>query len=153
MIQDMKLLDYTTDKGFLPHIKCADLPETVALLVDQLREASVVEDSEGLTHEILRREATDSTAIGGGLVLPHARFPGLKGVHLAAATLDPPLDMKAQDGLLVDVVILLVGPQGDPREMLGVLARLVRLVKDGTFLRALRVAGDATSMRRLFAAG
>lgn len=146
----MKFLDYTTVKGFLPQIKCRELREVVAALVETLQAEGVVQDGESLTREVLRREAADSTAIGAGLVLPHARCRDLKSVHLAVATLAEPLDLEAPDGRPVDVVIMLVGPQGDPREMLRVLARLARLVKGDSFLDDLRVAADGPAMRQLF---
>ena len=46
----------------------------------------------------------------------------------AVATLEQPLAIPAEDRQPVDVVILLVGPLGDPRQMLRILARLARLV-------------------------
>ncbi len=119
----MKFLDYTTVKGFLPQIKCRELREVVAALVETLQAEGVVQDGESLTR---------------------------KSVHLAVATLAEPLDLEAPDGRPVDVVIMLVGPQGDPREMLRVLARLARLVKGDSFLDDLRVAADGPAMRQLF---
>lgn len=145
----MKLSDYTIERGFLPRLKCRDLEEVVGRLVSRFVDAGALADGEGLVQEVLRREAADSTAIGGGLVLPHARFAGLDRVHLGAATLVEPLDLQAADGRPVDVVILLVGPQGDPREMLRVLAKLARLVKDSRFLTDLRAASLDSEFRAL----
>ncbi len=51
----------------------------------------------------------------------------------------------------MDVVILLVGPDGDPRQMLRVLARLARAVKSTAFLDALRQAGESAALRTAFA--
>jgi mannitol/fructose-specific phosphotransferase system IIA component (Ntr-type) len=51
------------------------------------------------------------------------------------------------------VAILLVGPLGDSRQMLRVLARLARLVKDAQFLDTLRVAQSSGNLRDAFALG
>lgn len=147
----MRLLDYTTDNGFLPHIKCTSVDEAVSCLVQGLETDGAVVPGTDLADEVMRREREGSTAIGGGLVIPHARHDSVKGVKVAVATLDEPLDIPSEDNRAVDIVILLVGPLGDPRLMLWVLAKLARLVKDTAFLDGLRQADTAESLRTLFA--
>jgi len=145
----MKLLDYTTDNGFLPHIKCASVDEAVERLVVELESSGAISDGKSLAAEVMRREREGSTAIGGGLVIPHARHTGVKSVKVALATLADPLDIPAEDNQPVDIVILLVGPQDDPRLMLWVLARLARLVKNSKFLNDLRAAETAEDLKQI----
>ena len=147
----MKLHDYTTDSGFLPHVKCATVRDAVARLVSALAADGELADADSVLAEVMRREAEGSTAIGGGLVIPHARHAAVPEVRMAIATLDEPLDIPSEDGRPVDVVILLVGPDGDPRQMLRVLARLARVVKSDEFVDSLRAAADAASLRASFA--
>ena len=147
----MKLLDYTTDNGFLPHIKCTSVDEAVAQLVAALEITGAVSNGEDLALEVMRREREGSTAIGGGLVIPHARHLGVKSMKVAVATLAEPLVIPSDDDQPVDIVILLVGPAQDPRMMLLVLARLARLVKNSDFLNELRDAGTGIELRKVFA--
>ena len=147
----MKLLDYTTDNGFLPHIKCTSVDEAVTQLVGALENSGAVTNGLDLAQEIMRREQDGSTAIGGGLVIPHARHLGVKSMKVAVATLSQPLDIPSDDDLPVDIVILLVGPAQDPRLMLWVLARLARLVKNSDFLNDLREAQTGSDLRKVFA--
>lgn len=147
----MNLMDYTTDRGFLPNLKCADLPGAVTALVGTLAADGNVADADDLVADVLRREREGSTAVGGGLVIPHARFGGVERVHIAVATLIEPLDMSAADNRPTDVVMLLVGPTGDPRLMLRVLARLARLVRHRPLLEDLRAATTAAELRQAFA--
>jgi mannitol/fructose-specific phosphotransferase system IIA component (Ntr-type) len=147
----MNLLDYTIQSGFLPQLKCESLTDAVARLVATLPAAGEATASAELVAEVMRRENEGSTAVGGGLVIPHARFHQVSTVRIAVATLARPLDLAAADGQAVDIVILLVGPTGDPRLMLRVLARLARLVRQDSFLAGLREAQDGDSLRRAFA--
>ena len=147
----MKLQDYTTDNGFLPRVKCASVRDAVENLVAALAADGGLADADGVVDEVMRREAEGSTAIGGGLVIPHARHAAVPEVRMAVATLEEPLDIPSEDGRPVDVVILLVGPDGDPRQMLRVLARLARVVKSEAFVDSLRTAADAASLRASFA--
>ena len=146
----MKLLDYTIEDGFLPQIKCDVLAGVVERLVASVLEDRPDLDPHAVVREVMRREGEGSTAIGGGLVIPHGRFAGLDQVHIGVATLDGPLDLPADDGQPVDVVILLLGPASDTRQMLRVLARLARLVKREAFLAGLRQARSATELRQAF---
>lgn len=147
----MKLMDYTTPSGFLPRIKSGGLTEAVTRLVHQLVDPENVEAVDSLVQEVMRRENEGSTAIGGGLVIPHARFSGVREVRLAVATLADPVAISSEDGQPVDIVILLVGPEGDPRQMLRVLARLARLVRQDSFLQGLREAETPADMMAAFA--
>lgn len=146
----MKLLDYITESGFLPHIKCDSVEDAVTRLVDRLEAAGKVQHGAELVAEVMRREAETCTAIGGGLVIPHARWRGVSGVQVAVATLAEPLDIMSEDGQPVDIVILLAGTDEDPRLMLRVLARLARLVRNGAFLDLLRQAPDASTLYQTF---
>lgn len=147
----MKLMDYTIPGGFLPRLDCRSVAEAVARLVDRLLDGGDVGSAADLVREVMRRENEGSTAIGGGLVIPHARFGGVREVRIAVATLADPVDIPSEDGRPVDVVILLVGPDGDPRQMLRVLARLARLVRQESFLQGLREAATPDDLEAAFA--
>lgn len=147
----MKLEDYTTPTGFLPHLSCRTLEQAVVSLVAGLATDASVGTSAELVRDVMHREAEGSTAIGGGLIIPHARSHGARRLRLAVATLDGGLDLPSDDGRPVDVIILLVGPPGDPVPMLRALARLARLVRREPFLETLRAARTADQLRVAFA--
>ncbi len=147
----MKLLDYTPETGLMPRLDCANWSAAIEKLVEALVAAGTVTDAPGLVAEITRHETEGSTAIGGGLAIPHARFPAVASLQIAICTLAEPLDIPADDNQPVDVIFLLVGPDGDPRQILRILARLARLVKNGSFLADLRTATNAEQMRRIIA--
>lgn len=149
----MKLLDYIPPRGLLPGLDCQDPEEVVARLVATLVDAGAARDPDHLVAEILCREQKDSTAIGGGLAVPHARSQRVARLQIAAATLSRPLAIPAGDDQPVDVFFLILGSATDPpREMLRALARLARLVKHGSLLADLRRAGTPAAMRTAIAA-
>ena len=147
----MRLQDYTIESGFLPQIKCSTLDAVIEAIVRGVTVDCDPCDVQALTQEVLRREQEVSTAIGGGLMVPHARFRGLDHVRIGVATLIDPLHLPAEDDRPVDVVILLVGPDADPRQMLRVLARLARQVRTESFLNSLRSANTSDELRAAFA--
>lgn len=95
--------------------------------------------------EALReRESQHSTALGGGLALPHARLAGLGRPVAALATLPAGVDADAPDGQPARVILLLLLPQDDPDAQLDLLADVGRLGRDAPLLGRLAAASSTT---------
>ena len=92
---------------------------------------------------ILRREALGSTGFGAGTAIPHGRLAGLDRIVVVAAKLAAPVDYAALDGLPVDLVVLMMAPEGDGAEHLKALARVSRALRDAAWCGQLRAAGSA----------
>jgi mannitol/fructose-specific phosphotransferase system IIA component (Ntr-type) len=84
-----------------------------SLVQDLFREGLIAEEREPL-EKLLAREAVQSTALGGGIALPHARTVASPVHRFAAARVDPALDYDAPDGIPVALVFLLLGPPEAP---------------------------------------
>jgi mannitol/fructose-specific phosphotransferase system IIA component (Ntr-type) len=145
----MRLLDYTSDSALLPRQECRDLEDAVSRLVAALVADDSTADPQPLVAEIMQREVEGSTVLAGGLAIPHARFETVRRLRLAVATLTSAVAGTGADDNPVDIVVLIVGPRDDPRQMLRLLARLARLVKKPGFLDRLRAADSTDSMRRV----
>ncbi len=133
----------------LPHLECRDLEEAVRRLAGALAADGVVRDAEAFAAEILRREREAPTAVGGGLVIPHARTRQAERLGVAVATLGAPVPTAGGEGP-VDLVFLIAGPVDDPRGMLRILAGMARLLKEDRILGALRAAADSEAMLAVF---
>ncbi len=143
----MKLLDHVSAAALLPRLDCQDKDEVLRRLVAGLSDEGRAVSPAALLGELAERERQGGTAIGGGLAVPHARLPGVERLRVGVATLSRPLALASEDGRPVDVFVMIVGPQGEPRQMLRILARLARMVKRGRLLPDLRAATDAEAMR------
>ena len=62
------------------------------------------------------------------------------------ARLDRPVDFEALDGQPVDLVFLLLAPEGAGADHLKALARVARLLRDPEVARKLRDARDAEAL-------
>jgi nitrogen PTS system EIIA component len=87
---------------------------------------------------ILQRERLGSTALGNGIAVPHARLAGLDRVVGLFARLERPVEFDAPDGQPVDLVFLLLAPEGAGADHLTALARVSRLLRDGVMREKLR---------------
>lgn len=124
------------------------------LLQDLARKAGAKLDvrPQRILSELLKREELGSTGTGGGVAIPHARFPQVEKPFGMLARLKRPIDFDAVDGEPIDIVFLLLVPEAPGGGPLGALACIARKLRDAEVTRALRTARDAGEMYRAFTA-
>jgi mannitol/fructose-specific phosphotransferase system IIA component (Ntr-type) len=96
-------------------------------LHDKGRDASE-ETVGGVIDAVEAREAEVSTALGGGLAVPHGRTDLVDSVRVAAALVDGVSDYRSPDGSPVRVVFLVLTPAQASTTHIKVLARIARLM-------------------------
>tara|TARA_R110002110_G_scaffold415612_7_gene652288 strand:- start:98382 stop:98864 length:483 start_codon:yes stop_codon:yes gene_type:complete len=87
---------------------------------------------------LVERERLGSTGVGSGLAIPHGKLPGLSHLQGVFARLEKPVDFDAIDDEPVDLVFLLLAPEGAGADHLKALARVSRIMRDRTFCDKLR---------------
>jgi PTS system nitrogen regulatory IIA component len=95
---------------------------------------------------LLQREKLGSTAVGNGVAIPHGKLAKLARVTGVFARLERPVDFEALDGQPVDLVFLLLAPEGAGADHLKALARVARLLRDPDVARKLRESRDADAI-------
>jgi nitrogen PTS system EIIA component len=96
-------------------------------------------DRDSVFQLLLAREALGSTAIGGGLAIPHVRRPILlnhSGPTISLCFLDTPLDFGASDNVPVFAIFLLITPTAHIH--LQLLSRLSFALHDSELTAVLR---------------
>ena len=73
---------------------------------------------------LLSREKLGSTALGGGIAIPHCRIPECTDAAGCLITLAEGIEFNAPDGLPVDVVFVLLVPTQATEQHLNILAQL-----------------------------
>ncbi len=107
-------------------------------------------DRHYLEQVLITREQLASTAIGGGIAIPHPRSPGLLNIVRPTVTLyflEQPVDFYALDGQPVEILLLIISPS--LRAHLHLLSRVAFVLKDPAFREVLRAE---ESRERIFVA-
>jgi PTS system nitrogen regulatory IIA component len=115
-----QLADTSKDRALRAMVQVLPLPEGI--------------DRELILQLFLAREAAATTAIGGGIALPHVRNPIVLNVTQPMVTLSylaKPVDFGALDGRPVQVLFSLICPT--TRSHLQILARLSYALHDPSF--------------------
>ena len=145
----MDLLAVTAPELMLPRLVADSREEAIRLVASHLATAEGV-PAATLVDEVLSRERERETDLGLGVAIPHARSEVMPRTRLAVATLARPLPPAAPEQRPVDVLLLIAGPRREPRSLLQVLARLVRLLRRDGFLADLRRAATAADLWTAF---
>ena len=102
-----------------------------------------------LFDRLLERERLGSTGIGGGIAIPHARLASVAQPRGLFARLGHPVAFDAIDDRPVDLVFLLVAPEGAGADHLKALARVSRLLRDRGLVEKLRATESAEALYAL----
>lgn len=95
-------------------------------------------DARQVFETLLDRERLGSTGVGSGLAIPHGKMAPLEGLHGLFARLEKPVEFDAIDDQPVDLVFLLLAPEGAGADHLKALARISQILRDHDFCEKLR---------------
>ena len=143
----MPLTDLVAPNAILPALKVNSKKQVLHELA--ARAALLSGQNERAIFDILmQREKLGSTAVGNGIAIPHGKMPGLTRLFGLFARLDRPVDFEALDNQPVDLVFLLLAPEGAGADHLKALARIARLLRDPTRRAQIaRLAGRGIALR------
>ena len=99
--------------------------------------------------DLLKREASGSTAIGLGVALPHVRTDHVTEMRGAIGLSADGLDFAAPDGKSVRAVFLFLSPTWAEREHLRLLAEVGKLAQNVEFVERLLSAREVADVREL----
>ena len=98
---------------------------------------------------LLERERLGTTGVGDGLAIPHGRLPDLDRIYGFFARLEKPIDFDSIDERPVDLIFLLLAPEGAGADHLKALARISRLLRSPSFCEKLRGANSRDALYAL----
>ncbi len=97
--------------------------------------------------QLVARERLGSTGFGDGIAIPHCRIESCNEPVGALLTLDEAIAYDAADNQPVDLLFVLLVPEGEDQTHLDILAHIAGLFAQHSFCKALR---DAASDEELF---
>jgi PTS system nitrogen regulatory IIA component len=141
----MPLHDLITPSAIIPALKVNNKKQTIQEVAAKAAELTG-ESERAIAEILLQREKLGSTGIGNGIAIPHGKLPKLGRLFGLFARLERPVDFEALDGQPVDLVFLLLAPEGAGADHLKALARVARLLRDGEVAQKLRESRDAEAL-------
>lgn len=144
----MELADILSEESV---IVCSGLKTKTEVLRKLAERAAQVTgyDLEPIFEALSDREALGSTGLGNGIAIPHGKLAGVKRITGVFARLETPVDFEALDDEPVDLVFLLLAPEGAGADHLKALSRIARVLRDGETVAKVRGTSDASAIHAL----
>lgn len=125
----MKLSKLIKKSAIRLNMRSTDKSEALSELVDLLCTAHKLKERNTILEAIIQREEKQSTGVGMGLALPHAKTPVVKRLHVAFACHRDGIDFDSTDGEKAYLFFILVSPRDVSGPHIEALANISRLVK------------------------
>ncbi|HEV7417563.1 PTS IIA-like nitrogen regulatory protein PtsN [Tianweitania sediminis] len=148
----MDLSDLIEASAVMPALKANSKKQLLQLLAEKASSVTGIPERE-IFDTILQRERLGSTGVGNGIAIPHGKLSGVKRITGVFARLEQPVDFDALDDQPVDIVFLLLAPEGAGADHLKALSRIARVLRDGETVRKIRGTSDATAIHTFLAQG
>ncbi len=146
----MPLTDLVAPNAVIPALKVNSKKQAIQEIA--ARAAALTGQGEREILEILlQRERLGSTGVGNGVAIPHGKLPKLNKLFGLFARLDRPVDFEALDNQPVDLIFLLLAPEGAGADHLKALARVARLLRNPEIVQKLRESRDAEALYSVLA--
>ena len=139
----MLLTKYITSSCIEPDLKAANKAAALRSLTHLLFRTRRLGGEAPVLNQILSREAIESTGIGRGLAVPHARAAGLEDLVCAVARTSRGLDFNAVDKQPVHLIFLICYPPAQQTTYLNFIASVAKLLRGDDSLQKILDAGSA----------
>jgi fructose-specific phosphotransferase system IIA component len=100
-------------------------------LTDLLSRNRNIQDSEAFLKAIYQREDLASTGVGLGVAIPHVKISQVSDYVIAVGRKSAGIEFDSLDGQPVRLIVLIGASDRQTRDFVKMLARVMRLLKDG----------------------
>lgn len=138
----MDLRDLLSKDAVLAKLKAKSKKQAIQELAAKAAELTGLSERE-IFDTLLQRERLGSTGVGQGIAIPHGKLTRLDRLVGVFAKLEKPIDFDALDDEPVDLVFLLLAPEGAGADHLKALARIARQLRDAGVTESIRSAAEA----------
>jgi mannitol/fructose-specific phosphotransferase system IIA component (Ntr-type) len=142
----MELTKYITKNCVEPELTTSGKGDALKALTHLLFSKKRLKGVEAAVDQIMARETTESTGIGHGIAVPHARVAGLKSLICAVGRINEGLDFAAVDKEPVHLIFLICYPPEQQTAYLNFIATVAKLLRDEKHLQIMLDAEDAEHM-------
>lgn len=144
----MDLSDLITVDAIVPALKVNSKKQVIQELAAKAAVITGLPERD-IFDTLLQRERLGSTGVGHGIAIPHGKPAALDRLVGVFARLDRPIDFDALDDQPVDLVFVLLAPEGAGADHLKALARIARQLRDPSIAAKLRASSDTDAVYAL----
>ena len=141
----MALADLLHQDAIIPALKVNSKKQLLQELAAKASRITGVSERD-VFDVILQRERLGSTGVGHGIAIPHGKLSSISSITGVFARLETAVDFEALDDQPVDLVFLLLAPEGAGADHLKALSRIARVLRDAELVAKLRATDSDTAI-------
>ena len=141
----MDLSELLNENAILPTLKVSSKKQAIQCISEKAAEITGLNERE-IFETLLQRERLGSTGVGSGIAIPHGKLPSLDKIYGVMARLERPISFDAMDDQPVDIIFLLLAPEGAGADHLKALAKIARVLRDGDMVNKIRATSDPEAL-------
>ncbi len=143
----MKLSEILEKDNIILDLKAKDKKGVLEELAEVMTNHEPSLDTGSLIRVLLERERLGSTGIGDGVAIPHGKFRGVTHPIISFGRSLKGLDFESMDGQPAFLFFLLVAPENSASVHLKALAKIAKIIKNGSFRKVLM---EASTKKELY---
>ena len=136
----MKITDMLRKDFIIEELQSKSKQEVLGELSSIFQKAGVRIERDLVTKILMEREKLGSTGIGDGIAIPHGKLAGLNDLMISFGRSREGIDFDSMDGKRVHLFFLLMAPENSASLYLKTLAKISKMLKDGTYRKQLMTA-------------
>ena len=141
----MQIYDLLSPEGVLPSLKVKDKKQLLHQLAERASQITRAPHAR-ILETLVERERLGTTGVGQGIAIPHGRLAEIHKISGVFAKLETPIEYEAVDNQPVELVFMLLAPEGAGADHLKALARVSRLLRNQAACEKLRKAATAEAL-------
>lgn len=130
-------------------IKSRTKGDVLKEMVGLLESSPYILDKNELLDNLIERERLETTGIGDGIALPHARTDSVSQLVIGFGRSEQGIEYDSLDGNLVHILFFIAAPKTSSTKVLKVLAKISRLLNNENFRKELIAVKTKKEIREL----
>ena len=144
----MEISDLLTVENVITDLRVTSKKQALQILSKHAAN-NTGQDERDIFEILSQRERLGTTGVGDGRAIPNGHLSGLKKIQGYFAPLEKAIDFDSIDDSPVDLIFLLLAPNGSGAEHLKALALISRLMRSNVLCEKLRGANNADALYAL----
>lgn len=126
---ELKISNFLRPEAVIMEMNAIEKLAAIRELVQFMVGKNIAHDHEQLFEALAKRENLESTGIGDGIAIPHARTNAVDDLVLVFARSSVGIDFSSIDGKPSHIIFLIASPENKKSEYIIALAKLSRLLR------------------------
>jgi len=146
----MLLTDVLKESDVISELKHTKKDDVIKEIANVFFKNGYIKDKEPFIKKIKEREEIESTGVGDGIAIPHARCDAVKELRVVFARSTTGVDFNAMDSKPVYLIFMISASLGVKKEYLQVIAKIARLLKSKNYRKKLLEASSISEIMNIF---